>query len=1812
MSRIPPPQRICILLCALSLLSGTALASTDVNNELQGVIRADRFDESTGTVRVVFDAQAASDLDVEGMRFVSTLGSWAVDQSGRQMSAGSRTTWQHDVPVRRQEIIRLDAIASFNSFRHGPGRKTYSGYFKLQGSNLVSVSAEDYHRWYIDSQAYRITGSQQIRTQQTPDSRATLSVHVISTEYESMDNFSSERSIGGAGVSILTRTGSSWILRAQGELEEDGTFHSSPWTQSFPCDVQIRIRLDGDNCTVENESGWIYQAEFEYTINSSSPGVISQAELMFVPSHGDVFYAAAAYGAVQDAWKFFYDETNEDVNPVDVIYPETWETAHPELGIWPYYSDNHIYIPANDSHRTTMLHEYGHHIQYREYGFIPYCDPGGDGSHNVSLATCPEFALTEGWAQFVSCVVDNRPDNLLRYDQNIETNTWYQRDGDHDDGCITEGSIASMLWDAYDGTSEQQDSMDMGINVLYNDIFEGEEPGNPVMLFEALVDELNNQSAVETVFGHYGCDICTELDDPQAPGLTSPANNATNQPLSGTLDWANVSDADGYQVQLSTACQTGTVYDTSGSAYSYSNLEPGTTYYWRVRARNICGTWGDFSGCRSFTTLTLNNPPAITSFEAQIPDPPYSHEAMYLTAYGVSDADGSVVSVEFYHDFGQIGVYETGIDELIDEGEETSPGTWQKQLMVDSYPEGTHHFIARARDDDSAWSDPHFGEATFYEIAPIIGVFTLVPNPVYRPDDLTMTASEVSDQDGDPYLTTFFLDTEVDGVFNPAETLGEHINAGESVFFITVSSTDLPPGLSEIWARAMDQRGVFSEPVVQILDVREAVPVIELPEFVGVDCLDGQLSPVQASFTISNSGGGVLEGEISADYPAYSFNPTHISIPGGQSQLVEATYTSSGCRDGSGEFDENRDTITINPGWGTINSIVTNDYYFMVTATPDTLWISAESGNNTGIFMLKNAACGDPGLRVTTGSDEFVTNGVGFMPDPTSEIEVSYFPQDTGNDTITVNVAVEMTLSGGVLRDNSVVCIGINPVTPGVYQVNADGSGDFATIQAGLDAVPAGSEIVLAGGTYSGPGNRGLDFQGKDIVLRSESDDFLQCIINGGGTHPGAVFHSGESGACLVSGIGFFNCTVGILVGGPDHTGMTSPTISNCHFVSCATGILVQGGGTNPLISDCVVEANGVGIAYSDGSPGGQVESSVIASNSGHGVWAHGTWTLSPTGTGSDLLTGCEIYANEGSGVSNSSFFGRLSLRDCNIHGNEEWGVYCSSAQDHGIQMTGCSVSNNIAGGVNGAGSTQNHLTECDVFGNLGPGVQAFANVWFQTTGCNIFDNSGHGILYGSGQNDHPELRDPYDHVVVSGSRISGNGENGVHLFGSFHHTARIENCLVSHNTGEGVHISGFNNYQAQVLMEGNTLVGNAVGTGISTDFPVILNRNIIANSNGVSVQSDSPVYLTIDCCDLFGNEGGNSPTCFPDFFNTTNNFSLNPLFCDPDSDDFQLYSISPCAPGNASGCGQIGALGVGCEALLHSCYDLQLYDPESGVNISPFVNLPITVEGVVFSEPRTYSLYGGGYLQDDSGGINFHRWDYETPIQEGDRVRISGLLWPDGNGELYVGDFSWTVLETGIEPVPTEYTVTELLSDFHHIGSFVKVPGRVLNATPDSFWLDDGVSQIEVVRTDYTGCSFAEVLNGEHRIVQGPCFNIMGEMKLSPRRQDDLTIDPLSRSEENQFPVAYTLHPCSPNPFNPMTTIRYDLPRDSRVDLAIYDLTGKLVKTLRAGVPESAGRHDAVWRGRDQTGRAVAAGVYLYRLRSEGFSASRQMVLVK
>jgi hypothetical protein len=106
-----------------------------------------------------------------------------------------------------------------------------------------------------------------------------------------------------------------------------------------------------------------------------------------------------------------------------------------------------------------------------------------------------------------------------------------------------------------------------------------------------------------------------------------------------------------------------------------------------------------------------------------------------------------------------------------------------------------------------------------------------------------------------------------------------------------------------------------------------------------------------------------------------------------------------------------------------------------------------------------------------------------------------------------------------------------------------------------------------------------------------------------------------------------------------------------------------------------------------------------------------------------------------------------------------------------------------------------------------------------------------------------------------------------------------------------------------------------------------------------------------------------------------------------------------------------------------------------------------------------------------------------------------------------------------------------------------------------------------------------------------------------------DLTTD-LPIYEQPFIPESYYLSNY-PNPFNPLTQIRYELPKPAHVSVTIYDMSGKLIQSLY-NATQAPGSYTLIWDGTDRSGNDVSSGVYMYQLRANRQIVTKKMMLLR
>jgi len=136
----------------------------------------------------------------------------------------------------------------------------------------------------------------------------------------------------------------------------------------------------------------------------------------------------------------------------------------------------------------------------------------------------------------------------------------------------------------------------------------------------------------------------------------------------------------------------------------------------------------------------------------------------------------------------------------------------------------------------------------------------------------------------------------------------------------------------------------------------------------------------------------------------------------------------------------------------------------------------------------------------------------------------------------------------------------------------------------------------------------------------------------------------------------------------------------------------------------------------------------------------------------------------------------------------------------------------------------------------------------------------------------------------------------------------------------------------------------------------------------------------------------------------------------------------------------------------------------------------------------------------------------------------------------------------------------------------------------------------------------------GIDQIVVFPDFNLGGRAQDNIIYFDNISFSPTTVGVDNRsetLPQGFALEQNFPNPFNPFTTLRYDLPEDALVNITIYDMMGRVVKTM-VNTEQNAGFKSVRWNATNDAGSAVSAGLYLYTIQAGEFRQTKKMVLLK
>ncbi len=562
------------------------------------------------------------------------------------------------------------------------------------------------------------------------------------------------------------------------------------------------------------------------------------------------------------------------------------------------------------------------------------------------------------------------------------------------------------------------------------------------------------------------------------------------------------------------------------------------------------------------------------------------------------------------------------------------------------------------------------------------------------------------------------------------------------------------------------------------------------------------------------------------------------------------------------------------------------------------------------------------------------------------------------------------------------------------------------------------------------------------------------------------------------------------------------------------------------------------------------------------------------------------------------------------------------------------------------------------------------------------------------------------ENLVIDSCAASGGG-GGIHCVANS--AAAISNLIITDNAasggGGGIHCEASSSPTiTNVILIGNSSTNGAGAIHCEADSePDIIACTMVQNASslgavyfgdasmatmsscivaftvdGPAVACEPTAVLEITCTDIFANDGGDWSGCIDGLDLVGANFSADPMFCSLIERDLYLKANSPCAlefsPGS---CGQIGALGAGCEATVFTVGSSGYYTTlaaalndapngstfvlDGGVYSGPgFSGLLVegqsfTIEAAADSDScvivcagtsgspnRAFSFLAstkdksqgsapmvlrgltirGGYGTQggaiSSRGVDLHLENcllYDNEAVEGGAVFLkdcqaiitsSTLIrntavtgggiycdnaWPEVISSIIYGSTDGEALfalESGIPPVCTDIFGNSggdwsgALSGMQDINGNLAIDPLFCDVDLGQF----GLTESSPCHPDSNACQF---LIGATTVGCSSTSPVFGK----------------------DIPQVCVLGDNYPNPFNPLTTIRFGLPDNRHVKLVLFDVRGRQIAVLLNEVM-AMGWHDVQWKGRDDSGRRVSSGVYFYQLDAGGDLITRSMALIK
>ena len=292
-------------------------------------------------------------------------------------------------------------------------------------------------------------------------------------------------------------------------------------------------------------------------------------------------------------------------------------------------------------------------------------------------------------------------------------------------------------------------------------------------------------------------------------------------------------------------------------------------------------------------------------------------------------------------------------------------------------------------------------------------------------------------------------------------------------------------------------------------------------------------------------------------------------------------------------------------------------------------------------------------------------------------------------------------------------------------------------------------------------------------------------------------------------------------------------------------------------------------------------------------------------------------------------------------------------------------------------------------------------------------------------------------------------------------------------------------------------------------------------------------------------------------------------------------------------------------------------------------------VTGTFYGSIDDYTLYAYSDTADfyviDEPAVFGYGWRFELIPAENwfGEATVTLILAENESGLADTTDFMVTVIPINDSPepftliYPTSYDTLEINTDTDETYTFY------WDASED---VDSEVNYTTSITLDYFGDTYSEEYESTDSLVSISGYEwaaLMTNLNLSrwtleyivqatdgeytvESEVGEFVFENTSLSTDNELtPLSFRLHQNHPNPFNPVTTLRYDLPEDAVVNITIYDMMGRVVRNL-VNSQQNAGYKSIQWNATNRIGQPVSAGLYLYTIQAGEFRQVRKMVLLK